>query len=459
MASYHAGGSGSAAPRGESVRSAGIGEDAKVAAERPNRDWVRVSLGMFAVGFGANLFSALMPSYKHFYAFTQSHVTFLLAVYVLGLIPTLLVSGPLSDVFGRRAIIRPAMVLSAIGSLVLLSGVQFGYGALLVGRFLVGASMGMVLAAGASWLKEITAGPAAVSARRATVAITAGFGLGPVCGGVMAEWLPAPDVLPYLLHILLVLGIAALAWNTPQAEPVGVRAVGAADGVRDVGDPDEMGSLRDVNAEARDARTRIAEIFRGRLFSRAVLTPRFLWAVAAWAPWVFGAATTSFGVLPTLAQVGWMSAYTGLVAALTLGSGLLVQPWAQRLGERGTVAPAIVGLVLIVLGMAASALVALTESPLAVIPAAVLLGASYGVMMVSGLREVQEIAPPHELGAATALYYSLTYAGFFAPFALSFVGPIIGYEWAFGIGAVVAVASVIPVAKATASARLQAGSK
>lgn len=126
----------------------------------------------------------------------------------------------------------------------------------------------------------------------------------------------------------------------------------------------------------------------GALFSPTVLTPRFLWAVAAWAPWVFGAATTSFGVLPVLAEVGWMSAYTGLIAAVTMGTGVLIQPWAQRLGEGGRLQPAVVGLGLIVLGMLASFVVALTHSPLAVVPAALLLGASYGVMMVSGLREV-----------------------------------------------------------------------
>ncbi|WP_246394805.1 MFS transporter [Corynebacterium anserum] len=415
-------------------------------------DWVRVSLGMFAVGFGANLFSALMPSYKHFYNFTQAHVTFLLAVYVLGLIPTLLLSGPLSDVYGRRAVIRPAMIVSAIGSLILLAGVVLGFGALLVGRFLVGASMGMVLAAGASWLKEISAGPAAVSARRATVAITAGFASGPLCSGCIAEWLPAPDVVPYVVHIVLIVVVTVVAWNTPEAVPSTATAGGGTS-------PERVGVSAgggDDAALTTGGKAGGVAIFRGRLFSRSVLTPRFLWAVAAWAPWVFGAATTSFSVLPALVRVEWTSAYSGLIAALTLGSGLLVQPWAQRLGNRDTVAPAIVGLVLIFLGMGASVLVALSNSPLSVFPAAILLGASYGVMMVSGLREVQEIAPPHELGAATAIYYSLTYAGFFVPFILSYIGPAIGYEWAFVFGAMVAVASIVPVAKATANASVHA---
>lgn len=376
---------------------------------------------MFAVAFGANLFSALMPSYREVYAFSQSHVTFLLAVYIVGLIPSLLLSGPFSDRYGRRTIIRPSLLISAIGSLVLLAGVWLGFAALLVGRFIVGVSMGMVLAAGASWLKEISTGPAAISARRATVAISAGFGIGPVISGAMAEFLPAPDILPYLAHVLIVAVVAPFLWTVPQASPVAA-------------DPSHTPSLA------------------SRLFSPTVLTPRFLWAVAAWAPWVFGAATTSFTVLPVLADVGWMSAYTGLVAALTLGTGVMIQPWAQRLGEGGKVQPAIVGLTFIVLGMLASIVVALTHNPLTVIPAAILLGASYGVMMVSGLREVQQMAPPAELGAATGIYYALTYAGFFAPFALSFTGPAWGYPLSFAIGAVIALASIVPVVRVTSSA-------
>ena len=80
-------------------------------------------------------------------------------------------------------------------------------------------------------------------------------------------------------------------------------------------------------------------------------------------------------------------------------------------------------------------------------PAAVLLGAAYGIMMVSGLREVRRIAPARELGAATAVFYSLTYVGFFAPLALSYLGPAVGYPTMFAIGALIAAASIAPVVR------------
>ena len=138
-----------------------------------------------------------------------------------------------------------------------------------------------------------------------------------------------------------------------------------------------------------------------------------------------------------------------MIAAVTMLTGVLIQPVASRFGS-DLVPPAVLGLALVIAGMLASAAVAATRLPHLVIPAAILLGASYGIMMVSGLREVRAIAPPEDLGAATGVFYSLTYVGFFAPFVMSVVGPVIGYQTVFLIGAVVAAASIIPVTRVAA---------
>ena len=381
------------------------------------RDWIRVALGMFAVAFGANLFAPLLPAYRITDALNQSQVTFLFAIYVAGLIPALLICGPLSDRLGRRAIIRPALITSAAGSVVLLTGVWFHFPSLLIGRLVVGISMGMVMAAGASWIKEIAPVAPQISARRATVALSAGFSLGPLASGLVAEFAPRPDVIPYLVHLALLLGIAPLTWNASGGLP----AAGHSDSPQ-------------------------------RFFSSATLSPRFLWAVTAWAPWVFGAACTSFVVLPTIAESSYPIAFAGLIACITMGTGVLVQPLVTRISSSSFIPPAIFGLGLTTVGMLLSLIVALTQNVWSVFPAALALGAAYGVMMVSGLREVQIIAPPAELGAATAIYYSLTYVGFFAPFVISFAAPKFGFVPVFIFGAIIALVSMYPVAKVAQSA-------
>lgn len=381
------------------------------------RDWIRVALGMFAVAFGANLFAPLLPAYRITDALNQSQVTFLFAIYVAGLIPALLICGPLSDRLGRRAIIRPALITSAAGSVVLLTGVWFHFPSLLIGRLVVGISMGMVMAAGASWIKEIAPVAPQISARRATVALSAGFSLGPLASGLVAEFAPRPDVIPYLVHLALLLGITPLTWNASGGLPTSAHS-----------DTPQ------------------------RFFSSATLRPRFLWAVAAWAPWVFGAACTSFVVLPTIAESSYPIAFAGLIACITMGTGVLVQPLVTRISSSSFIPPAIFGLGLTTVGMLLSLIVALTQNVWSVFPAALTLGAAYGVMMVSGLREVQIIAPPAELGAATAIYYSLTYVGFFAPFVISFAAPKFGFVPVFVFGAIIALVSMYPVAKVAQSA-------
>lgn len=381
------------------------------------RDWIRVALGMFAVAFGANLFAPLLPAYRITDALNQSQVTFLFAIYVAGLIPALLICGPLSDRLGRRAIIRPALITSAAGSVVLLTGVWFHFPSLLIGRLVVGISMGMVMAAGASWIKEIAPVAPQISARRATVALSAGFSLGPLASGLVAEFAPRPDVIPYLVHLALLLGITPLTWNASGGLPTSAHS-----------DTPQ------------------------RFFSSATLSPRFLWAVAAWAPWVFGAACTSFVILPTIAESSYPIAFAGLIACITMGTGVLVQPLVTRISSSSFIPPAIFGLGLTTVGMLLSLIVALTQNVWSVFPAALTLGAAYGVMMVSGLREVQIIAPPAELGAATAIYYSLTYVGFFAPFVISFAAPKFGFVPVFVFGAIIAMVSMYPVAKVAQSA-------
>ncbi|QGU05783.1 MFS transporter [Corynebacterium comes] len=375
------------------------------------RAWLRVGLGMATIAFGANLFAPLLPAYRLHAGLSQSQVTFLLAIYVLGLMPALLVGGPLSDTRGRRALIRPALVLSGFGSVVLAAGASGSFLALSLGRFIAGAAIGLVMAAGAAWLQELSTGPSHLGARRATVSLSLGFAGGPLMAGLIAEFLPRPDLLPYLVHLVLLVAVLPLVWRTPGGAPH-------------------------------------ADSPRRSWFSRSVLSRHFLWAVAAWAPWGFGAVSTSFATLTDLVndQLSWPVAFTGVIAAVTLGTGVLIQPTATSFG-RDLVPPAVLGLGLVVAGMLASAAVAFTRSPWLVVLAAVLLGAAYGVMMVSGLREVQKIAPPEELGAATAVFYSLTYVGFFAPFIMSYLGPVTGYQTIFLTGAVIAAVSIIPVTR------------
>src|SRR5699024_7428173 len=144
-------------------------------------------------------FTPLLVMYRADAGFSPVTVDLLLFAYVLGIVPALLIGGPLSDRFGRRPLMLPAPVLAAAGSLILALGAQSAR-RLGVGRVFSGVALGLAMAVGGSWLKELSSPPwddREAGARRAAMSLTAGFGLGAGVAGVLAQWGPAPGVLPY----------------------------------------------------------------------------------------------------------------------------------------------------------------------------------------------------------------------------------------------------------------------
>ncbi|MGO3814853.1 MAG: MFS transporter, partial [Cellulosimicrobium funkei] len=86
------------------------------------RAWLAVAAVMFAVAWGGNEFTPLLVMYREVGHFSAVTVDALLAAYVLGIVPALLLGGPLSDRYGRRPLLLPAAPIALAGSLVLAAG-------------------------------------------------------------------------------------------------------------------------------------------------------------------------------------------------------------------------------------------------------------------------------------------------------------------------------------------------
>ena len=340
--------------------------------------WTRAALALFAVGWGANQFAAMLPVYVVQDGATDAQVTALFGAYAAGLIPTLLVVAPISDRLGRRRVLRPVLVLSFAATVVLVVGGDSLW-LLLLGRLLAGVASGAAFAPGTAWVKELSSGPGGTGARRAAVALSAGFGTGPLVAGVVAEWLPAPTVLPYLPHLVLTVVVAVLVWRAPEV--------------------------------ARPATTVAAETRRVR---GTLAQPAFLRRVVPTAPWVFGCASLAFTTVPAVAGVpGPEVAVGGALVALTLWTGVLVQPLGRRRGATSTV---LLGVTAGVVGFVLATAAAATGAAVLTVLAALGLGAAYGLVLVGGLTTVEEVAEPADLATVTAVFYALTYLGFAAPY-------------------------------------------
>ncbi len=348
---------------------------------------------MFGVAWGANQFSSLLLAYRLHRGVSESAADALFGIYALGLIPALLLIGPISDLRGRRRIVRAAGALSVLATLALIAGAH-SLLMLYVGRFLAGACSGAMFAAGTAWIKELSVAPydpgavEQTGARRAAIALSAGFGLGPLVAGLLAQWAPDPLVTPYIPHLVVMVVALVVIAGAPETVIPG------------------------------ESRMTIGRLLHVPSAGHA----RFRGIVAPMAPWTFAAPSISFAVLPGLVTHSTGSfevGFAALMAGLTLGLGILVQPLARRLDRVGDVRGALAGLLAIAAGVLLGALAANEQNWPFIVPAAVLLGSGYGLCLVAGLLETQRLATREDLASLTAIYYALTYVGFAAPILLA----------------------------------------
>ncbi|WP_375493676.1 MFS transporter [uncultured Jatrophihabitans sp.] len=357
--------------------------------------WRDVAAGLFAVAWGANQFVSMIVAYRIHRGISTATNDGLFGSYAVALIIALLLGGPAADLWGRRVVVRPAVVTSLLATVLLMAG-QDSVPLLYAGRVAAGLASGAIFAAGTAWVKELSASSSAAGARRAALALTLGFGLGPLVTGIVAQWAPDPLVLAYVPHLLIAAAALPLVWRAPETV------------VPEPGGPS----------------------FAARLRVPAAGQRRFLRVVAPAAPWVFGAPSVAFAVLPSLVSDhlhGYAVVFSAVMAATTLGTGVLVQPFARRLDGPGRLDAMLLGLAATVVGTLVGVLAAVHGNPLLALVATVPLGAGYGMGLVSGLLETQRLAAADELAGLTAVYYALTYVGFALPLLLAELDGLAGY--------------------------------
>lgn len=368
------------------------------------RDWLRVALALTGLGWGANQFASVLAVYRIQDGASEQLVTGLFATYVAGLAPALLIAAWLSQHVGKRTVIRPALLLSVLSTLLLILGSQTEW-LLFAGRLAAGVAIGAAMGPGTAWLKELSAdAPPGTGARRATIALSSGFALGPLVAGAVAQWLPGPQVLPYVIHLVGMIGVVALAWGTPEADR------------SDHPTPSIRAVLVHLDA------------------------PWFWSSLVPSAPWVFAAATVSFLIAPSLVDSVWAGSpiLIGVAAGVTLGTGVLIQPAVRRLGVAHSHLVLPLGMALATVGLASVTLLAVT-GVVWLLPAVwLILGAAYGTTLVGGLVLVERRTPVPLMAPTNAVFYVLTYVGFVAPYWVALLTAWFTRPQILGAGAVLA---------------------
>src|SRR5690625_458091 len=383
--------------------------------------WLLAVPSLFFMAWGGNHFTPLLPLYDEVADLIPWQTNMLLGTYVFGLVPGLLVAAALSDVYGRKPITLTGLVSSALGNFIILLG-PTSINMLYLGRFFAGLAVGIGMSVGTSWIKELSSrdwDPKATSgagARRPSLTMTLGFGMGAAVTGALAQWAPAPTLTPFVVTVsLLVLTLIPTAF---APETVGT-------------------SARQLTPQ---------KSWVGQLRTPSARHPDFLIKVATAAPWVFGAGGIAYGLMPQLladATGDYTTIYATTMAVLTLGVGAFIQPFAQRLDRRLNGRGLPIGLGIVVIGILLATLAAYHDGPVTGLICAVVLGLGYGTVLVTGLTRVQMIAPPQDLAGLTGIFYALTYVGFLFPTVIAALLPIMPYTIALLIFAGLATVSMI----------------
>jgi len=159
--------------------------------------------------------------------FPVSTITVIFAAYAVGVVVSLFFVGHISDWVGRRRMLLIAVLISVLSAALFLlwSDVE----GLIVARVVNGMSIGVLTATATAHLGELRsfARPeesSLVSASVAGASNLGGLALGPLIGGVFADFLPNPLILPHAVFlIVLVVGAIAIATVPETVKPGDVR--------------------------------------------------------------------------------------------------------------------------------------------------------------------------------------------------------------------------------------------
>lgn len=388
--------------------------------------WLLAAIAVFTIAWGGNQFTPLLVMYRLNGELDLVFVDLMLVVYAMGIAPALLLSGPMSDRIGRKPVMMAGPLFAIAGSVLIALGESTG-ALLLVGRMLAGIGIGIAMAVGGSWVKELSTerfDPTAKStsgAKRQSMALTMGFGVGAGVAGTLAQFAPMPGQLPYLLHIALTIPAIIALTVVPETRQ----------------SPHLAGGPRETVLQS--------------LRTPSVNNPRFLLVAAMVGPWVFGAAGVAYAIIPALMQetVGQPVFFSAIITFCALLAGFIIQQFGPQIASEKSARGSLTAMGIVIVGMGLAMWMSTTLTVASAFIAAIVLGMGYGLTLFTGLNEVQRIAGPRDLAGLTGIFYCLTYIGFAFPAILTKLSESI--EWMtypvmLGGGMVIAVLMTVVIA-------------
>ncbi|MRR17453.1 MAG: MFS transporter, partial [Deltaproteobacteria bacterium] len=186
------------------------------------RPWsyAAVALASFVLIAAATIPTPLYQLYQVKFHFSEFMLTMIFGIYAFGVIPSLLVFGPLGDAICRRRVLLIAIGTAGAG--ILLLSLAQGVIWLLAGRLLVGMAVGATQGNASAALVEMQpTGDRRRAGIMMAVCTAGGAASGTLLSGIIAQYLPDPFLLVYLVELgLLVLAFMLVAGIKEAARPI-----------------------------------------------------------------------------------------------------------------------------------------------------------------------------------------------------------------------------------------------
>ncbi|MBP1989187.1 MFS transporter [Paenibacillus eucommiae] len=368
-----------------------------------------IAFSLFIAILGANLPTPLYALYRMKWNLSPVIMTLLFASYALVVIPTIVIVGQISDRWGRKSLLVPAVFCSFTASFLFMFAE--GIGELLAARVLQGLSVGMfsgiAVSALMAFLPREKLGKAAVVLAIATTSANAAA---PLVGGGLGQYAPAPLVLSFAIHAALaLLCLFGIAFFVPETH-----------------NPSLLKSPL--------LKLQVPKEMRGIFFHCSTAT--FL----AWT--ILG---LLLSVIPSYMNdiVGRSNLLlSGGMVSLVLGMSALSQLLLRKLPTRRA---AQIGCIAMLLGLAAVVAMLVTKSLILLVLMSCLIGIGHGPLYSGSLLVLNAHTPDRSRTSVMSLFYAVSYMGLSIPIlGLGFVARGVGLTPAiYGFAAVMVVLIVV----------------
>ncbi|MFJ2739369.1 MFS transporter [Streptomyces sp. NPDC087440] len=329
----------------------------------------------------------LWPLYQDRDGFGATTVTIAFAIMVVGASVGFLGLGHLSDRYGRRRVIVPALVVDVVAAAML--AIRPDLPVLLAARLLTGLAVGLMASTATAYLMDLwhEANPgqplSPVPGLVAAVSNLGGLAMGPLVVGALAQWAGVPLVTPYVLFGIAMLVLLGLILATPETVDTE-----AAKGVRPA-----------------------------RFALREGARPVFV-AAAAGGFFAFAASGifSALGAIIVRLDLGITSPMVaGTAAFAVFGASALAQ---LLLGRMPVARMLTLGAVLFPVGLGLTALTLYVPSLPLFLVAAVLTGSGSGLLFKASVGQTAAAAQPSSRAGVLAVFFVIAYVGMGVPSVL-----------------------------------------